>query len=127
MAMLNILSNRRFRDCDGTTRREFLKIGTLGTGALTLPGLLAARAQAASAGLPVKETSVVWLWLGGGPTHVETFDPKMTAPAEYRSVTGEVASRIAGVTLGGTFPKMADVADKMAFVRSFAHTNSGHG
>jgi hypothetical protein len=125
--MLNIGSNRRFRDCDGATRRDFLKVGALGAGALALPGLLAARARAADAGLPVKETSVVWLWLGGGPTHVETFDPKMTAPSEYRSVTGEIASRITGEALGGTFPKMAAVADKMAFVRSFAHTNSGHG
>jgi hypothetical protein len=58
---------------------------------------------------------------------VETFDPKMTAPSEYRSVTGEVATNVPGVTVGGTFPKIARVADKMAFVRSFAHTNSGHG
>jgi hypothetical protein len=125
--MLNILSNRRFRDCDGATRREFLKVGTLGAGMLTLGDLLAARSRAASTGSQVKETSVVWLWLGGGPTHVETFDPKMTAPSEYRSVTGEVATSLPGVTLGGTLPKMAAVADKMAFVRSFAHTNSGHG
>ena len=51
----------------------------------------------------------------------------MDAPVEYRSVTGEVATRLPGVTLGGTFPKIAAVADKMAFVRSFAHNNSGHG
>jgi hypothetical protein len=93
---------------------------------LALPGLLAARARAATTGSAVKDTSVVWLWLAGGPTHIETFDPKMGAPSEYRSVTGEVATRLAGVTLGGTFPEMANVADKLAFVRSFAHTNSGH-
>jgi hypothetical protein len=51
----------------------------------------------------------------------------MTAPSEYRSVTGEVATNLPGVTLGGNFVKMGQVADKMAFVRSFAHTNSGHG
>jgi hypothetical protein len=125
--MLNFISNRRYRDCEGATRREFLKVGALGAGALTLPGLLRARAEAAAAGRSVKDTSVVWLWLGGGPTHVETFDPKMSAPAEYRSVTGEVATKLPGITLGGTFPNMAGVADKMAFVRSFAHSNSGHG
>jgi hypothetical protein len=125
--MLDVLGNGRFRDCEGPTRREFLKVGALGAGALTLPGLLAARAQAAAAGKPVKNTSVVWVWLGGGPTHIETFDPKMDAPVEYRSVTGEVATPLSGVTLGATFPKMAALADKMAFVRSFAHTNSGHG
>jgi len=122
-----MLTSRKFHDCDGATRRDFLKVGALGAGSLTLAGLLQARAQAAAIGQSVKDTSVVWLWLGGGPTHVETFDPKMTAPAEYRSVTGEVSTRIPGVTLGGTFPEMAKVADKMAFVRSFAHSNSGHG
>jgi uncharacterized protein (DUF1501 family) len=124
--MFQLVSNRRFRDCDGTSRREFLKVGTLGLSSLGLPALLEARANAAAAGQSVKDTSVVWLWLAGGPTHVETFDPKMTAPSEYRSTTGEVATSIPGVTLGGTLPKIASVADKMAFVRSFAHTNSGH-
>ncbi len=125
--MLSFLTNRRDRNCEGTSRRDFLKVGALGMGALTLPDLLRARAHAAAQGVKTKNTSVIWLWLGGGPTHVETFDPKMTAPSEYRSVTGEVATCLPGVTLGGTFPEMAKVADRMAFVRSFAHTNSGHG
>src|SRR5262245_23250604 len=103
--MLNIFTDQRFRDCEGTTRREFLKVGTLGAGALTLPGLLAARAKAAASGHPVKNTSVVWLWLGGGPTHIETFNPVMDAPSEYRSVTGQVKTRIPGVAFGGTLPK----------------------
>jgi hypothetical protein len=125
--MLTLLTGRRYRDCDGSTRRDFLRVGALGAGALGLPELLRARAAAASTGQPTKSTSVIWLWLGGGPTHVETFDPKMTAPKEYRSTTGEVTTTLPGVTFGGTFPKMAQVADKLAVVRSFAHTNSGHG
>jgi uncharacterized protein (DUF1501 family) len=125
--VLELISSRRFRDCEGNSRRDFLKVGALGLGGLTLPALLQARASAAAAGKPVKDTAVVWLWLGGGATHVETFDPKMTAPTEYRSVTGEVPTNIPGITIGGTLPRMAEVADKMAFVRSFAHTNSGHG
>ena len=125
--MLNLLTGRRFQACDGSTRRDFLKIGSLGAGALGLPSLLAARSQAAAAGQSVKDTSVVWLWLGGGPTHIETFDPKLSAPSEYRSITGEVATSLPGVTFGGTFPKMARQADKLAVVRSFAHGNSGHG
>jgi len=125
--MLNLRTNRRTGNCDGATRRDFIQIGALGLGAMTLPNLLRARAQAAAAGQEVKDTSVIWLWLSGGPTHVETFDPKMTAPSEYRSVTGEVATPMPGVTIGGTLPKIAAVGDKMAFVRSFAHTNSGHG
>jgi len=102
--VLNLFTNRKFRDCEGTTRREFIKIGSLGMGAMSLPDLLAARAQAAAAGRDVKDTSVVWVWLGGGPTHIETFDPKMSAPSEYRSVTGEVTTNVSGITLGGTFP-----------------------
>ena len=125
--MLTFETGRRYRDCEGNTRRDFLKVGTLGASTLTLGNLLRARSEAAGINAPLADTSVIWVWLGGGPTHVETFDPKMTAPKEYRSVTGEVATNLPGVTLGGTFSKMAKVADKMAFVRSFAHTNSGHG
>lgn len=124
--MLDFVSKRMHRDCEGTSRREFLRVGALGAGSCTLATLLRSRAVARSAGRATRDTSVVWLWLGGGPTHVETFDPKMTAPVEYRSTTGEVPTSIPGVTIGGTFPQMAKVVDKMALVRSFAHRNSGH-
>jgi hypothetical protein len=122
--MLQLNGPRRRPDCDGSTRRDFLKIGTLAGTGVALPDLLRARAAAKSSS---RNTSVVWLWLGGGPTHVETFDPKMSAPAEYRSVTGAVNTNVPGIDLGANFTKMAGVADKMAFVRSFAHRNSGHG
>ena len=122
--MLNLVQSRRNPDCDGRSRRDFLKIGALGTTGVMLPDLLRARATANSTS---RNTSVVWLWLGGGPTHVETFDPKMSAPSEYRSVTGAVNTNVPGIDLGGNFTQMAKVADKMAFVRSFAHRNSGHG
>jgi len=125
--MLNLISSRQQTNCDGSTRRDFLKAGALGMGGLMLPDLLRARAMASANGQPTRNTSVVWLWLGGGPTHVETFDPKMTAPVEFRSTVGAVQSNVPGIELGGVFPRMAQVADKMAFVRSFAHSNSGHG
>ncbi len=125
--MLRIVNSRRNWSCDGTTRRDFLKVGSLALGGFLLPDLLRARAAAAQSGRPTKSTSVVWLWLGGGPTQVETFDPKMSAPAEYRSTVGAVPTRLPGVHIGGVFPRIAQVADRMAFVRSFAHTNSGHG
>src|SRR6516165_1738485 len=125
--MLTLFGPRNGATCDGATRRDFLKVGALGLGALTLPGLLRARAAQAAAGKPTKNTSVVWLWLGGGPTHIETFDPKMSAPAEFRSTVGAVKTNLPGVEIGGLFPKIAQVADKMAIVRSFAHQNSGHG
>lgn len=127
MLNLHASADARHTDCDGNTRRDFLKIGTLGLTGFGLPQLLQARAQAALTGRSVKDTSVIWLWLQGGPTHIETFDPKMSAPTEIRSVTGEVATKLPGVTFGGTFPELANEADKLAVVRSFAHKNSGHG
>ena len=125
--MLTLLSKLGSHTCDGLSRRDFVRVGTLGLGGLSLATLLKARAVAAAAGRPTKSTSVVWVWLGGGPTHVETFDPKMEAPSEFRSTVGAVDTKIPGVQIGSVFPKVATVADKMAFVRSFAHTNSGHG
>ena len=125
--MLNLFGARKKATCDGGTRRDFMKIGALGMSGLMLPDLLRARARASQAGTTTRNTSVVWLWLGGGPTHVETFDPKMTAPMEFRSTVGAVQTNVPGIELGGVFPRMARVADKMAFVRSFAHNNSGHG
>ncbi|MGE5194379.1 MAG: DUF1501 domain-containing protein, partial [Deltaproteobacteria bacterium] len=125
--MLNIFGRSMTRNCEGTSRRDFLKVGSLGLGGLALPDLLRARAAAKDDGRSVKDTSVVWLWLGGGPTHVETFDPKMTAPVEYRSTVGEVSTTIPGETIGGLFPQIAQHAKHFSFVRSFAHTNSGHG
>src|SRR6516162_5699263 len=125
--MLNLWSERKAGQCDGSTRRDFLKAGVLGLGSLALSDLLRFRARATQEGRPTRNTSVVWLWLGGGPTHVETFDPKMSAPAEFRSIVGAVKTNVPGIEIGGVFPKMARSADKMAFVRSFAHNNSGHG
>ena len=121
--MLKIHGDSIGRTCDGVTRRNFLQVGSLGVAGLTLPNLLRAK----DAGAELNNKSVIWLWLGGGPTHVETFDPKMTAPREYRSVTGECKTPIPGVTIGGTYPKLAKCVDKMALVRSFAHGSGSHG
>jgi hypothetical protein len=85
---------------------------------LTLPQLLAAKAQGAALGQMVRDRSVVLLFLQGGPSHIELFDPKMTAPSEIRSITGEVQTKLPGITFGGTFPKLAAMADKLAVVRS---------
>src|SRR5436305_6597320 len=124
--MLNLWGSKTRKDCSGSNRRDFLKVGALGLTGLTLTDLLRLRSNAANAGQPTRDTSVIWLWLGGGPTHVETFDPKMSAPAEFRSMVGDVQTRVPGVRLGGLFPLMGQVADKMAYVRSFTHGNSGH-
>src|SRR5262245_14676139 len=125
--MLTLQSRRGVQTCDGLRRRDFLRIGSLGLGAFGLPALLQARASAREAGGTTKNTSVVWLWLGGGATHVETFDPKMDAPVEFRSTVGAVDTALPGVQIGGLFPKIASVVDQMAIVRSLAHKNSGQG
>ena len=124
--MLTLFTGGKSRDCDGRSRREFLRIGTLGIGGLTLPSLLAARAAAGEGKNPVRGKSVVVLFLQGGPTQIETFDPKMTAPQEYRAMFGEVQTAIPGVTFGSHFPKLAALADKMAIVRSYRHGISSH-
>ena len=126
--MFNMLRPAESRQCDGTSRRDFMQIGTLGVAGLTLPDLLRARAaQTNTPSAKTRSTSVVWLWLGGGPTHVETFDPKPDAPVEFRSTVGSVKTKIPGIELGSVFPKLAGVMDHAAVVRSFAHRNSGHG
>jgi hypothetical protein len=125
--MFHLLGSRTRTDCDGASRRDFLKVGALGLTGLALPDLLRLRAAAKESGKPTKNTSVVWLWLGGGPTHIETFDPKMSAPKEYRSIVGATKTNLPGVEIGAVYPKIARMADKFAFVRSFAHGNSGHG
>ncbi|HEY3967180.1 MAG TPA: DUF1501 domain-containing protein [Planctomycetaceae bacterium] len=124
--MLSFWGRKLASDCEGSSRREFLKIGALGATGLGLPELLRNRAHA-EPGTPVsKNTSVVWIWLGGGATHIETFDPKMEAPVEFRSCVGAVQTNVPGIEIGGLFPQMAQKADQMAFLRSFAHGNSGH-
>jgi hypothetical protein len=124
--MFSLRDTTPVRNCQGLARREFLRVGGLTLGGLTLPGLLSARAAAAAEGRPVSDKSVVLLFLQGGPSQFETFDPKMSAPAEFRSTTGEVATSLPGITFGGTFPKLAALADKLAVVRSYASRNADH-
>ena len=98
--MLNVFTSSGSRDCGGVSRREAISIGSLGLagGSLGLADLLRAQAAAPTA---FRDKSIVLLFLTGGPSQVETFDPKMTAPAEIRSVTGELATSLPGVPFGG--------------------------
>ena len=125
--MLQLITGTATRDCSGLTRREFISAGTLGLGGLALPGLLSARAHARERGLEsVRDRSVVLLFLSGGASHIETFDPNMTAPSPYRSITGDVKTSLPGVAFGGTFPRLARLAHRMAVVRSFQHPIVAH-
>jgi hypothetical protein len=124
--MLTIRDVQPNHDCQGYSRREFLSVGALGMSGLSLAGLLEARAHAANGTSVVTDKAVVLLFLQGGPPHIEFFDPKMTAPSEIRCVTDEVATCLPGITFGGTFPKLAALADRLTIVRSYGSGSSDH-
>ena len=111
---------------DRSSRRSFLQVGSLALGGLSLPQLFEARAAANGLGKALKDKSVVFLFMHGGPSQIETFDPKMEAPSEIRSVTGEVPTSIPGLTYGGTMKRMAKLAHQCAVVRSFATGDGNH-
>ncbi len=110
-------------------RRDFLQVGSLALGGLSLPWLIPhaqAGAKLSEAGKPVTDKAVVFLFLHGGPSQFETFDPKMTAPVEIRSATGEIKTAVPGLTFGSSFPKLAKRADKLCIVRSFVPGDGNH-
>jgi hypothetical protein len=113
-------------DCTRRGRRDFLKIGSLSLGGWALDQLLGLRATAAESGRVATDKSVIFLFMHGGPSQTETFDPKMTAPAGIHSATGELATTMPGVTFGGTFPRLAALAHKLAVVRSFVTGDGNH-
>src|SRR5438270_7355874 len=112
------------RRCPGpVTRRHFLQAGTFVLGGLGLEALLAARA---AAGDPQPDTSVILLYLHGGPSQLETYDLKPAAPSEYRSVFKPIATNVPGMHICELFPLQARRADKFALVRSVHHTMTSH-
>src|SRR5262245_44112786 len=128
VSMLTLFTGSSRRDCAGLSRRNFLRAGSLTLGGLALPWLLRAKADAAATGDPgfVRDKAVVLIFLAGGASHIETFNPNMDAPEPYHSITGEVKSPIPGIALGGTFPLLAAHVKKMAIVRSFRHPVGNH-
>jgi hypothetical protein len=107
-------------------RREFLRVGGLGLGGLALSDILALHAKGSEAKALTKDRSVIFLFMHGGPSQFETFDPKMDQPSNIRSQTGEVATTIPGVTFGGTFEKLAKRAHLLNIVRSFVTGDGNH-
>src|SRR5262245_50615390 len=93
-------------DCSGVTRRNFLQAGFLGLGGLSLADLGRLRAGAAA-----RDTSVILFWLSGGPGHMETWDPKPEAVAQYRGPFGVTRTRVPGLQFGELLPETAKVAD----------------
>jgi hypothetical protein len=123
--MLSIIDSRCPPTSGMPSRRELLRIGTL-----TLPwlwrGSLGAAEQRRGASRVQTSKSVVLLFLQGGPPQVETFDPKLDVPDTIRSCTREVKTRLPGVHFGGTFPKLAQRADRLAVVRSYGSGENDH-
>lgn len=121
--MLTIQGDRQ-PFCDGINRRNFLKIGGLAMGGLALPDLLRASAQAESKASQHK--SVIMIYLPGGPSHMDTYDPKPNAPAEYRGEFGSISSKVPGMDFCELLPRHAKIADKLTLIRSVTGAVSEH-
>jgi hypothetical protein len=114
-------------DCEGFFRRDFLKLGSAGLLGLGLTDLLRLEARAKSSGGPKPQAkSVIMVWLAGGPSHLDMWDPKPSAPAEIRGVFKPIDSSVPGLQIGEHLPKMAAVMDKVSLVRSLAHSIPSH-
>ena len=125
--MITVSDPSPTHNCSGFMRRDFLRIGSLGLAGLSLPEMIRAREDSSS---PLSKAmhgrSVVFLFLNGGPSHIESFDPKMDAPSEIRSIFGEVKTKHPGITFGSHFPQLAARADKFSIVRSYGSGNAAH-
>jgi hypothetical protein len=117
----------RHADCEHPTRREVMQVGALGAFGLTLPGLLRAQAAAASQGRSNRDVNCILLWMQGGPSHHDTFDPKPDAPAEIRGEFKTIATTLPGVHYVEHLPLLARAAHKTALLRNFNPRNGSHG
>jgi uncharacterized protein (DUF1501 family) len=109
--------------CDGTTRRDFLKIGGLGLGGLSLAQLLQAEAQA---GIKNSRKSVIMIYLVGGPPHQDLFDLKPDAPAEIAGPHLPIKTNVPGIEICELLPQLAQRMDKLVPIRSLCDAQSGH-
>ncbi|MBI3877218.1 MAG: DUF1501 domain-containing protein [Verrucomicrobia bacterium] len=112
--------------CDGITRRDFLRIGAASVMGvdLTLTGLLRNHAQAAAAR---SDVSVIYVFLKGGMSTIDTFDLKPDAPSEIRGEFKAIPSNVPGIQVGEQLPRVARQMDKFSLIRSFTHRSSDHG
>lgn len=115
------------RNFAGMTRRDSLQLGLGALGLGGLVDLLRWQGQAAEAGGERKPTSCILIWMDGGPSHFESFDPKPDAPLEIRGEFEAIETKIAGVRFSQHLPRLAAIADKFAVVRSVRHDQANHG
>src|SRR4051794_33821622 len=114
--------------CRGPSRRALLSVGLLGTLGLGLDDLLRLRARGAESGAtpPVKARSCILIWLAGGPSHLDTFDPKPDAPKDVRGEFKPIDTAVRGVRISEVFPKLAQVMDKLTVIRSMTSPEADH-
>jgi hypothetical protein len=116
------------RDCEGITRRDFIRVGALTAFGLSVPGLLQAHADGlpASGKPPQRDIACILLWMGGGPSHIDTFDPKPEAPQDIRGAFGAIKTNVSGVMLSEHLPKLAKQMDKFSILRSVTSPDGTH-
>lgn len=114
-------STRTF--CDGQSRRDFLRIGALGFGGLTLPDLLRVEAQA---GIRKSHKAIINIFLPGGPPHQDMFDLKMDAPREIRGELRPINTNVTGIQIGELLPRTAALMDKLVLIRSVVGAVDDH-
>jgi hypothetical protein len=117
------IRGKKFRRCDGVSRRSFLIAGAAGLGGLTLAELL--RAEEA-AGIGSSNKAVINIHLDGGPPQMDTIDPKPYAPVEIRGEFAPIATAVAGLQISELMPKVASIADHFAFIRSLVGSAGRH-
>ena len=123
--MLEILGKADYSPthCDGYSRRNFLKVGGMAAGGLSLSQLLSLEAQAKTGS---SHKAIINIYLPGGPSHLDMFDLKPDAPSEIRGEFRPMATNVPGMEICELFPKLAKIADKFAIVRSLADSDGGH-
>lgn len=109
--------------CDGVSRRDFLKIGGMVMGGLSLSQLLAAEAEA---GIGRSHKAIINVFLPGGPPHQDFWDIKLDAPAEIRGEFQAIKTKVSGIDICEVFPKIAQVMDKCVAIRSIVGSTGGH-
>jgi hypothetical protein len=123
--MMRIDLGRTNPYCDNVSRRSFLQIGMAGMGSIGLPSILRAKENAAKAGRK-RDTSVILIWLDGGPSHMDTYDMKPDAPELYRGIWKPITTKVPGFNITEMFPHQAGVTDKFSVIRSIHHDTGDH-
>ena len=124
--MLRVQAGLTSSYCDGLSRRSFVQVGLAGMASAGLPQILRAKEASAQAGYKPKDTAVILIWLDGGPGHMDMYDMKPEAPAEYRGIWSPISTNVPGFEVTQLFPLQAQVADKFSMVRSLYHNNGDH-